>query len=153
MTVLVFLPPLRHFVTPLLKERFFVWLPLRGAVDTVDCGVAFLCFMLLPLLRHFVTPLLKERFFVWLPLSGAVDAVDCGVAFLCFMLLPPLRQFVTPLLKERLFCMASLKGSCRRSRLWGGYLSFPLFRQHINLVCELCQIFIGHSLTTSCNCK
>ncbi len=30
---------------------------------------------------------------------------------------------------------------------------FPLFRQHINLVCELCQIFIGHSLTTSCNCK
>ena len=51
---------------------------MRGAVDTVDCGVAFLCFMLLPLLRHFVTPLLKERFFVWLPLRGAVDAVDCG---------------------------------------------------------------------------
>ena len=49
--------------------------------------------------------------------------------------------------------MAPIEGSCRRSRLWGGYLSFPLFRQHINLVCELCQIFIGHSLTTSCNCK
>ncbi len=54
--------------------------------------------------------------------------------------------FVTPLLKERFF-VAPI------SRLWGGYLSFPLFRQHINLVCELCQIFIGHSLTTSCNCK
>ena len=38
--------PLRHFVPPLLKERLFVWLPLRGAVDAVDCRVAFLCFML-----------------------------------------------------------------------------------------------------------
>ena len=34
------LPPLRHFVTPLLKERLFAWLPLRGAVNAVDCGVA-----------------------------------------------------------------------------------------------------------------
>ena len=110
MTVLIFLPPLRHFVTPLLKKRFFVWLPLRGAVDAVDCGVAFLCFMLLPPLRHFVTPLLKESFFVWLPLRRAVDIVDCGVAFLCFMLLPPLRHFVTPLLKERLFVWLSLRG-------------------------------------------
>ena len=33
-------PPLRHFVTPLLKERLFVRLPLRGAGNAVDCGVA-----------------------------------------------------------------------------------------------------------------
>ena len=31
-----FLPPLRHFVTPLLKERHFVRLPLRGAVGKAD---------------------------------------------------------------------------------------------------------------------
>ena len=37
------LPPLRHFVTPLLKERLSK-LPLRGAVDVVDCGVASLFF-------------------------------------------------------------------------------------------------------------
>ena len=152
MTVLVFFPPLRHFVTPLLKERIFVWLPLRGAVDAVDCGVAFLCFMLLPPLRHFVTPLLKERFFVRLPLRGAVDAVDCG----CFLML--FLFATTPSLRDtspqgEAFCMAPIEVSCRRSRMRGGYLSFPLFRQHINLVCELCQIFIGHSLTTSCNCK
>ena len=35
------LPPLRHFVTPLLKERL-VWLPLRGAGNNVNCGVVYL---------------------------------------------------------------------------------------------------------------
>ena len=35
-----FIPPLRHFVTPLLKERLFIRLQLRGAVNAVDCGVA-----------------------------------------------------------------------------------------------------------------
>ena len=39
-----FLPPLRHFVTPLLKERLFVWLSLRGVVDTVECGVVIYLF-------------------------------------------------------------------------------------------------------------
>ena len=34
------LPPLRHFVTSLLKERLFVRLQLMGAVNAVDCGVA-----------------------------------------------------------------------------------------------------------------
>lgn len=32
-------PPLRHCVTPLLKERL-VWLLSWGAVNNVDCGVA-----------------------------------------------------------------------------------------------------------------
>ena len=36
-----FIPPLRHFVTPLLKERLFLRLQLRGAVNAVDCGVDF----------------------------------------------------------------------------------------------------------------
>ena len=31
-----FLPPLRHCVPPLLKERYFVRLPLRGAVGNAD---------------------------------------------------------------------------------------------------------------------
>ena len=34
-TTTSFLPPLRHFVPPLLKERLFR-LPLRGAVNAVD---------------------------------------------------------------------------------------------------------------------
>ena len=38
------LPPLRHFVTPLLKERLSKGLPSRGAVNAVDCGVAPLFF-------------------------------------------------------------------------------------------------------------
>ena len=85
-----FLPPLRHFVTPLLKERL-VWLLSRGAVNNVDCGVVHLMattgrpyntdifYVFLPPLRHFVIPLLKERL-IWIPLRGAGDAVDCGVA-------------------------------------------------------------------------
>ena len=36
---MLFLPPLRHFVTPLLKERL-VWLLSWEAVNNVDCGVA-----------------------------------------------------------------------------------------------------------------
>ena len=79
MTVLVFLPPLRHFVTPLLKERFFVRLPLRGAVDAVDCG----CFLMLFLFA--TTPSLRDtspqgEAFVWLPLRSAGGVAVCGVA-------------------------------------------------------------------------
>jgi len=33
-------PPLRHFMPPLLKERQFVRLPLRGIVGKADLGVA-----------------------------------------------------------------------------------------------------------------
>ncbi len=34
-------PPLRHLVTPLLKERLFVWLQLRGASNAVTVGWIF----------------------------------------------------------------------------------------------------------------
>ena len=113
-----FIPPLRHFVTPLLKERLFLRLPLRGAVNAVDCGVACSYFHMtviflsyrFPPLRHFVTPLLKERLFVRLPLRGSRQrswlwgglfafSYDCHFLLYHF---PPLRHFVTSLLKERL---------------------------------------------------
>ena len=85
-------PPLRHFVTPLLKERLLYGSNWGGAGNAVDCGVAFSYFHMtviflsyrFPPLRHFVTPLLKERLFVRLQLRGAVNAVDCGVAFYSF---------------------------------------------------------------------
>ena len=128
------LPPLRHFVTSLLKERLFVRLPLRGAGGVAVCGVALFSFRsYLPLWRPMIAPTnikfcvrngaLDIPFFVPYPnaprisvgatigrpialtLRGAGNAVDCGVA------LPPLRHFVTPLLKERLFAWLPLRGA------------------------------------------
>ena len=51
------LPPLRHFVTSLLKERLFVRLPLRGAGGVAVCGVAlFSLIYYLPLWRPMIAP-------------------------------------------------------------------------------------------------
>ena len=112
-----FIPPLRHFVTPLLKERLFVRLPLRGAVNAVDFGVACSYFHMtviflsyrFPPLRHFVTPLLKERLLYgshWGELATQLTVgwhvyIFIWLSFLSYRF-PPLRHFVTPLLKERL---------------------------------------------------
>ena len=122
-----FIPPLRHFVTPLLKERLFLRLPLRGAGDAVDCGVACSYFHMTVIFyrivfHHSVTSwhLSSRRGFLygsnW---GGAGNAVDCGVAFSYFHMtviflsyrFPPLRHFVTPLLKERLFVRLQLRGA------------------------------------------
>ena len=83
---MLLLPPLRHFVTPLLKERL-VWLPLRGAGNNVNCGVVYL---MATNGRHYntdifyaflaTTPSLRdtspqgEAF--WLHLRGAVNNVN-----------------------------------------------------------------------------
>ena len=134
-----FIPPLRYFVTPLLKERLSVWLPLRGAVNAVDCGVACSYFHMtviflsypFPPLRHFVTPLLKERLFLWLQLRGAVNAVDCGVAYSHFHMTVIFYRNIFHhsvtlwhLSSRRGFCMAPIEGSCQLSWLWGGLFTF-----------------------------
>jgi len=46
-------------------------------------------------------------------------------AFLCFFATTPSLRATSP--QGEAFCMASLKGSCRRSRLWGGFLMLFLF--------------------------
>ena len=92
MTVLIFF---HHSVTSChlsSKERLFVWLPLRGAVDAVDCRVAFLCFMLYAFCHHSVTScyLSSRRAFLYgppfgpLPKGRLVDIVDCGVVIYLF---------------------------------------------------------------------
>ena len=120
-----FIPPLRHFVTPLLKERLFVRLQLRGSrqrswlwgglfIFSYDCN--FLSYRLPPL-RHFVTPLLKERLFVRLQLRGAVNVVDCGVACFHFHMTVIFYRIIFHhsvtlwhLSSRRGFCMAPIEG-------------------------------------------
>ena len=112
-----FIPPLRHFVTPLLKERLFIRLQLRGAVNAVDCGVACSYFHMTVIFyriifHHSITSwhLSSRRGFCTAPIEGepatqwlwgGLFAFSYDYNFLSYRF-PPLRHFVTPLLKERL---------------------------------------------------
>ena len=86
-----FIPPLRHFVTPLLKERLFVWLPLRGAVNAVDCGGACSYFHMTVIFYRIVFHpsvtswhLSSRRGFCRAPIEGSQQRSDCGVDFYNF---------------------------------------------------------------------
>ena len=139
-----FILPLRHFVTPLLKERLFVWLPLRGAVNAVDCGVACSYFHMTVIFyriifHHSITSwhLSSRRGFCTAPIEGepatqwlwgGLFAFSYDCHFLSYRF-PPLRHFVTPLLKERLFYGSHWGEPVKQSTV--GWLVITLIRAYL----------------------
>ena len=112
-----FIPPLRHFVTPLLKERLLYgshWgeLSTQLTVGWLVHIFIWLLFFYRIVFHHSVTlwHLSSRRGFCTAPIEGSCQLswlwgglftflYDCH--FLSYRF-PPLRHFVTPLLKERL---------------------------------------------------
>ena len=140
-----FIPPLLHFVTPLLKERLFYGSNWGGAVNAVDCGVACSHFHMTVIFYRIAfstTPSLRdtspqgEAFFT-APIEGScqrswlwgglfIFSYDCN--FLSYRL-PPLRHFVTPLLKERLFYGSNWGEPATQSTV--GWLFITLIRAYL----------------------
>ena len=134
-----FIPPLRHFVTPLLKERLFIRLQLRGAVNAVDCGVACSYFHMTVIFyrivfHHSVTSwhLSSRRGFCMAPIEGELSTqLTVGwlvhiFIWLLFFYRIVFHHSVTlwHLSSRRGFCTAPIEGSRQRSDCGVAFYNF-----------------------------